>query len=69
MDLPEHSHAYPQWGMVIEGKMELKIDGKPSVCQKGHEYYIPAGGKHCAKFFEKTRVLDLFSEKSRYKPK
>jgi quercetin dioxygenase-like cupin family protein len=69
MDLPEHSHTYPQWGFVLDGEMELKIDGKPRICKKGDEYLIPVGGKHSAKFFQKTRVIDFFSEKSRYKPK
>ncbi|MGD6934962.1 MAG: cupin domain-containing protein [Candidatus Bathyarchaeia archaeon] len=55
--------------MVIDGKMELKIDGKPFICQKGDAYNIPAGCNHCARFIAKTRVMDFFSEKSRYKPK
>lgn len=69
IDLPEHSHSYPQWGIVIEGKMELKIDGKPRICQKGCEYLIPAQAKHCVKFLSHTRVIDLFLEKARYKSK
>ena len=67
--LPEHSHDYPQWGMVIEGKMELTINGKPRICEKGDEYLIPAGEKHYARFFTRTRVIDFFSERNRYKPK
>ncbi len=69
MNLPPHNHTYPQWGMVIDGEMELKIDGQPRVCKKGDEYLIPAGAMHCAKFFKKTRVMDFFSEKARYIPK
>ncbi len=67
IDLPEHTHSYPQWGLVIEGKMELKIDGKSRICQRGDEYLIPAQAKHCAKFLSHTRVIDLFSEKTRFK--
>jgi quercetin dioxygenase-like cupin family protein len=67
--VPEHSHGYPQWGMVIDGKMELTINDKPRMCEKGAEYLIPAGAKHSAKFLSRTRVMDLFSEKNRYKPK
>jgi hypothetical protein len=67
--VPEHRHGYPQWGMVIDGKMELNIDGKPRICEKGDEYVIPAGAKHFACFPCRTRVMDLFSEKNRYKPK
>ena len=67
--VPEHSHGYSQWGMVINGKMVLTVADKPRVCVKGSEYIIPAGAKHSAKFLRKTRVMDYFSEKSRYKPK
>jgi len=69
MNLPEHSHNYPQWGMVIDGKMELRVDGETKVHSKGDEYLIPSGASHGAKFLEKTRVMDFYSEKSRYKPK
>ena len=68
-DVPEHSHGYPQWGMVIDGKMELIVNETPRVCEKGAEYVIPAGAKHRARFLSRTRVMDFFSEKSRYKPK
>ena len=67
--VPEHSHTYPQWGMVIDGKMELTVDGEPWMCEKGDEYLIPVGAKHFARFLAKTRVMDYFSEKNRYKPK
>jgi quercetin dioxygenase-like cupin family protein len=67
--VPEHSHAYPQWGILIEGKMELIIEGRPRIIEKGDEYIIPAHAKHHARFFTKSRVIDLFSEKNRYRPK
>ena len=69
INLPSHSHAYAQWGIVIEGEMELKIAGQPKTFRKGDEYLVPPGATHSAKFFLRTRVMDLFSEKSRYKPK
>jgi len=67
--VPEHSHSYPQWGMVVQGKMNLTIDGKTRLIEKGDDYLIPTGAKHSAKFLERTRVMDLFSEKTRYKAK
>ena len=67
--VPEHSHNYPQWGMVIEGEMELTIDGKMRTCRKGDEYLISAKAKHYVKFPSRSRVIDLFSEKARYKSK
>jgi mannose-6-phosphate isomerase-like protein (cupin superfamily) len=68
-NVPEHSHNYPQWGIVIDGKMELTINGKPRICERSDEYLIPAGARHSARFLSRTRVIDLFSEKNRYKPK
>jgi len=67
--VPEHSHTYPQWGMVIEGKMNLTINGKTRLVQKGDEYLIPSQAKHRATFQTETRVMDLFSEKTRYRIK
>jgi quercetin dioxygenase-like cupin family protein len=67
--VPEHSHDYPQWGMLLEGKMRLTIDGKTHVIDKGDEYVIPAKARHYATFSTKSRAMDFFSEKARYKAK
>jgi quercetin dioxygenase-like cupin family protein len=67
--LPAHNHTCMQWGMVIDGEMELFIDGAQRSCAKGDEYVIPPGTKHYAEFFRRTRVMDYFSEKSRYNAK
>jgi len=68
-EVPEHSHETPQWGIVVEGKMELTIDNDTEVYEKGDEYFIPAHVKHSAKFLTKFRAIDFFAEKTRYKPK
>jgi len=65
--VPEHSHPYPQWGIMLKGKMQLTIDGKTQIIKKGDEYVIPAKAKHYASFLTKCRVIDFFSEKTRYK--
>jgi quercetin dioxygenase-like cupin family protein len=67
--VPEHSHEYDQWGMMIEGTMELIIDGKTRTCKNGDEYVIPAHAKHRARFLSKSRAMDFFSEKNRYRVK
>jgi quercetin dioxygenase-like cupin family protein len=67
--VPEHNHDYAQWGMMIEGKMELTIDDKTRLIEKGDEYVIPAKAKHYVRFLSKCRVMDLFSEKTRYRAK
>ena len=65
----EHIHNSPQWGIVVEGKMELTIGDEARVYEKGDEYFIPPHTKHSAKFLSKVRVIDFFGEKTRYKPK
>ena len=67
--VPEHFHDYAQWGIMIEGRMELTINGKARICEKGDEYVVPSQAKHYAKFLTKCRVMDFFSEKSRYSTK
>ncbi len=67
--MPAHSHAYAQWGMVVDGEMELTVDGTATRYKKGDEYLVAAGKAHSARFFADTRVMDYFSEKNRYKPK
>jgi len=67
--VPEHSHPYPQWGILIQGKMKLTINGKTRLYKKGDEYLIPPQAKHHATFLTKSRVIDFFQEKTRYKTK
>lgn len=67
-EVAEHSHG-PQWGIVIEGEMKLTIGGKTDTYIKGDYYYIPDGVVHSAVFKCRTRLLDFFADKDRYKPK
>ena len=66
---PEHCHDYDQWGLMIRGRMELTVNGEKKVVESGDEYLIPAKAKHSARFLIKSRVIDFFSEKNRYKAK
>jgi quercetin dioxygenase-like cupin family protein len=66
---PDHRHDYDQWGFMVQGKMELTINGKKRVVETGDEYLVPAQAQHSAIFLVKSRVIDFFSEKNRYKPK
>ncbi len=47
VELPEHSHA-AQVGIVLEGKIDLVIEGKGQTYFKGDRYHIAAGEKHSA---------------------
>lgn len=64
--VPEHSHG-GQWGIVIEGEMELTVGGRSRVCRRGDEYFVPAGVAHSAKLRAGLRVIDFFDDPDRYR--
>ncbi len=66
MEVPPHAHG-AQWGVLIEGRMVLTIDGQPRTVNKGDWYYIPSGVMHSAAFPERTQVIDVFDDVGRYK--
>ncbi len=66
--VPDHSHG-DQWGIVIEGEMELTIGGKTDTYHQGDSYFIPAGTVHKATLYKGFRALDFFADKERYKTK
>jgi quercetin dioxygenase-like cupin family protein len=66
--LPPHSHG-AQWGVVLDGEMELTIGDETKRYLKGDSYYIPDGVVHSANFLSKVRAVDFFDDKERYKPK
>ena len=68
VDLPEHSHE-AQIGIVLEGKIELVIDGEKRCFTKGDRYYIPAGVKHSGKIYAGYEDITFFNESNRYSPK
>ena len=66
--VPPHCHC-AQWGLMIEGEMELTIGGKTDIYRKGDRYFIPEGVMHEAGFRTRVFVLDVFSDPTRYKAK
>jgi len=63
-----HSHG-EQWGIVVEGAMELTIGGVTRRCGPGDSYHIPAGVEHGARFLSRVRVIDMFGDVARYRPR
>ena len=64
----EHSHE-SQWGIVLEGKIDLAIDGIEKTYTKGDRYFIPKGIKHSAKVYAGYADITFFNQKDRYKQK
>lgn len=65
VDLPEHVHE-SQYGIVLEGKIELIIDGVKRTYTKGDKYYIPSGTRHSGKIYAGYADITFFNEKNRY---
>lgn len=67
-EFPEHAHE-SQWGIVLEGKIEITIDGIPHTFGKGDRYFVEKGVKHSSKVFAGYADMTFFNQKDRYKAK
>ena len=68
VEVPEHAHE-PQWGVVLDGEIELIINGESHVFRRGDTYYIPRGVPHRARIRRGFKDITFFNQKERYKPK
>jgi mannose-6-phosphate isomerase-like protein (cupin superfamily) len=66
-DMPEHAHA-AQVGIVLEGRIDLVIDGEKRTYLKGDRYYIPGGARHSGKVYAGFAQVAFFNEPERYRP-
>lgn len=66
--VPPHAHG-AQWGIVLDGEMELTIAGKTRTYRRGDRYYLPAGTEHAATFKTRFFAIDFFAERDRYRPR
>jgi len=53
--IAEHSHE-AQWGVVLDGEIELTLNGEKSILRKGDTYFIPKGLRHSARIKKATRI-------------
>lgn len=65
VDLAEHSHQ-AQWGIVLEGRIDLRIGGVFRSYTKGDRYFIPAGVAHSGKIHAGYADITFFAQKDRY---
>ena len=54
------------FGVVLEGEMQLTIDGVAGTYRKGDSYFIPEGAPHSAVFLSRVKVIDVFDDRARY---
>jgi quercetin dioxygenase-like cupin family protein len=68
-NVPEHSHIHEQITFIIEGQLDMVIDGKPCSLTPGMYYVIPSNMKHSATAKTFCKVIDAFSPvREDYKP-
>ncbi len=68
VEIPEHSHE-SQWGVVLEGRIDLTIEGVERTFTKGDRIFIPKDAKHSGKIYAGYADISFFNEPDRYKRK
>jgi quercetin dioxygenase-like cupin family protein len=58
---PEHHHPHEQTVNVLEGTLELVVDGATFVLSAGQSYVIPSHAPHAGRARTACRVLDVFA--------
>ncbi len=66
--VPMHAHG-AQWGIVIEGTFELTVGEETRTVGPGDTYLIPAGVRHGARVPAGVKLIDVFEDADRYKPR
>lgn len=64
--VPQHSHGN-QWGIVINGKIDLTIGNDFRTYASGETYVIPNGTPHHARIHSGFRAIDYFVDRNRYR--
>jgi len=62
VELPEHSHE-SQWEIVIEGKVDLVIEGVKQTYRKGDRFFIPKEKNTQQKFMQAMHQLCFLIKK------
>ena len=58
---PEHQHPHEQIVTVLEGELELVVDGTAHRLQPGTVFVIPPDARHSGRGVTACRVLDAFA--------
>jgi len=68
VDMPEHTHG-EQWGIIVDGRLDLTLGGVTHTYGRGDSYHVPAGTPHRAHIFAGFRAVDYFADRDRYRPR
>ncbi|MBN8678160.1 MAG: cupin domain-containing protein [Chitinophagales bacterium] len=59
--LPEHHHVHEQITTVLEGALEITVEGVKHLLQAGHVLVIPSNARHSAIALSDCKVIDVFN--------
>jgi len=58
-DKPESTHEYETLGYVIEGRVDLIVNGETVSLQPGDSYHVPAGTPHTFRVTETLTAVEV----------
>ena len=58
---PDHQHPHEQIVSVLEGELELVVEGVAHRLTSGQVFVIPSGARHSGRGITACRVLDAFA--------
>ena len=58
--IPEHSHPHEQIGSVIEGEIEVTLNGELRRLRKGDVLVFASDSRHSVVVLENSYVIDVF---------
>jgi quercetin dioxygenase-like cupin family protein len=65
LDVAPHSHG-AQYGVVVAGRVELRVGGNVRILGPGDTYEIATGEEHAARVEAGTALVEVFQEPDRY---
>ncbi len=60
--VPTHTHD-EEWGIVVEGEIQMSIDGREETHGPGSTHHLPKGVPHSFRFAPGTASIHYFIEK------
>jgi quercetin dioxygenase-like cupin family protein len=58
--LPEHHHVHEQTTTVLDGSLEITVEGTKHLLHAGHVLVIPSNARHSAIALSDCKVMDVF---------
>lgn len=59
--LPAHSHVHEQITSLLEGELEMTVDGETKIMKAGHVATIPSNVVHSARALTDCKAVDVFN--------